>query len=170
MYTLAYSIQATIGLTLSARFRSLQGVVTGGSGIYSAFTAGDWYGFTINTPDEFQGYTEFVDEDGNTVALFAVNPQELENADVKTSSISPAGLGSVVTTLTVQSTANQPVPMCSVWITTDSAGRNVVAGALPTNVNGQVVFLLDPGNYFIWRRHPSVAFENPKILTVTALP
>lgn len=44
-----------------------------------------------------------------------------------------------------------PLPDADVWITSDAAGDNVVAGTLQTNSEGKAVFLLDAGNtYYLW--------------------
>jgi hypothetical protein len=44
-----------------------------------------------------------------------------------------------------------PVADADVWITSDSAGTNRVAGALQTNSSGNVTFLLDAGStYYVW--------------------
>jgi hypothetical protein len=49
-----------------------------------------------------------------------------------------------------------------VWITTDEAGANVVAGALLTNANGEVTFMLDAGTYYVWRERGGYNFSNPQ--------
>jgi len=64
-----------------------------------------------------------------------------------------------------------PIEGVAVWVTTDAAGTNVVAGALATDtlgrINGTTGFMLDPGTYQMWRQHGSWNFTNPTQITVT---
>lgn len=61
-----------------------------------------------------------------------------------------AGPGSDQVTVTISDNGT-PIDDCSVWISLDSAGLNVIAGTLVTNVLGQVVFLLNQGVvYYLW--------------------
>jgi hypothetical protein len=49
------------------------------------------------------------------------------------------------------STTGLPVADGDVWVTSDEAGTNVVAGTLQTDSEGNVTFLLDAGNtYYAW--------------------
>ncbi len=44
-----------------------------------------------------------------------------------------------------------PVADADVWVSTDLAGLNVIAGTLQSDGNGEVLFLLDDGvTYFLW--------------------
>jgi hypothetical protein len=62
------------------------------------------------------------------------------------------GPGATQWTATLE-TAGQPIADAAVWITTDAAGSNVVAGTLRTNDQGKVTFLLDAGQtYYMWAR------------------
>lgn len=61
-----------------------------------------------------------------------------------------SGTGADQVTITVSQSGN-PVADAGVWITTDSDGRNVVAGTLQTDSEGKVLFLLDAGDtYYLW--------------------
>jgi hypothetical protein len=64
-----------------------------------------------------------------------------------------------------------PIEGVSVWVSTDSAGANVVAGTLVTDTLGRINtttgFMLDPGAYYLWRQHGSWNFSNPTAFTVT---
>ena len=55
-----------------------------------------------------------------------------------------------------------------VWVTTDLAGTNVIAGVLISDANGIVTFKLDPGTYYIWAQKAGVNFSavNPCTATV----
>lgn len=62
---------------------------------------------------------------------------------------------------------NLPLAGASVWISTDQAGTNVVAGASPTDANGLVTFQLDAGSYFLWVQDPGFGGTNPTAITVS---
>lgn len=49
--------------------------------------------------------------------------------------------------LTVSGT---PIEGASVWLTTDSAGNNVIAGPMTTSSLGIVTVLVDAGSYYVW--------------------
>lgn len=65
-----------------------------------------------------------------------------------------------------------PVDGAAVWITTDSAGTNVVAGTVYTDATGYTpLILLDgaasPGvTYYVWRQASGVNFDNPDEIQV----
>ena len=63
-----------------------------------------------------------------------------------------AGSGADCVTITITDPATLfPVADADVWITSDQAGLNVVAGTLQTNGNGEAKFLLDDGStYYLW--------------------
>ena len=48
----------------------------------------------------------------------------------------------------------------AVWVTTDSAGTNVIASGI-TNDSGVVTFHLDAGTRYIWRSRAGYNFTNP---------
>ena len=76
------------------------------------------------------------------------------------------GSGAITFTLTVNDGSN-PIEGVSVWITTDSEGSNVVAGASPTNSLGQVTFSLDAGTYYQFNQLGGYSFNNPTTITVS---
>jgi len=78
-----------------------------------------------------------------------------------------ASPGAIETTLVIKS-SGQPVQGAQVWVTTDSAGENTVAGASPTDVDGKVVFYLEAGTYYRFAYKPGYTFTNPSSFTVTA--
>gem|GEM_PF-1763607 len=77
------------------------------------------------------------------------------------------GSGAVATTVICQVSGN-PVDGVEVWITTDEAGLSVVAGTLSTDTAGEVEFMLDAGDYYVWRQKSGYNFSNPQTITVTA--
>ena len=75
------------------------------------------------------------------------------------------GSGSTSTTVTVDDGVN-PKDGVDVWISTDSAGTNVVARG-STGALGTVVFMLDPGTYYAWKQLAGYDFTNPQSFTVS---
>ena len=63
-----------------------------------------------------------------------------------------AGVGADQVTITILDPASLfPVPDADVWITSDQAGLNVIAGTLQTDGAGKALFLLDDGVvYYLW--------------------
>lgn len=83
-------------------------------------------------------------------------------------SSSNLGAGSIAHTVTVTNqNTSLPVANAEVWVTTDSAGTNVVAGTLVTDMNGQVTFYLDAGSYYLWCTEPGFTRTNPTAFTVS---
>lgn len=73
-----------------------------------------------------------------------------------------AGSGAITYTYTVtNSDDGLPIAGVAVWVTTDSAGTNVVAGTLVTDSFGVVTFYLDAGTYYLWRQLAGWTFANP---------
>jgi hypothetical protein len=97
-------------------------------------------------------------------ATGALDDSVLVNLIAPSSSI---GAGSVEYTITVQDNSSNPLDGAEVWVTTDEAGTNVVAGTLNTDALGLVTFLLDPGNYWVWVQHSGYNGTNPTSITVT---
>ena len=82
--------------------------------------------------------------------------------------VNPAGAGSTAFTVTVNhSVSGNPIAGAAVWVTTDSAGSNVVAGTSYTNAFGQVTFYLDTGSYYLWVASEGYTGSNPTAINVT---
>lgn len=76
------------------------------------------------------------------------------------------GPGGVAYPITVQ-VNGQPVDGVAVWVSTDEAGTNVIAGTLYTNSNGVTPdFMLDVGNYYAWAQKAGINIQNPKAFEV----
>ena len=72
-----------------------------------------------------------------------------------------AGIGAITFTYTLTSSVNaSPIADADVWVTTDSAGSNVIAVGR-TNAAGQGVFYLDAGTVDFWRQKTGWTFANP---------
>ncbi len=79
----------------------------------------------------------------------------------------PAGSGSTSCTITVQDAGASPLDGAAVWVSTDAAGSNVIAGTQYTNASGQATFLLDDGSYYAWKQLSGYNFTNPEPFTVS---
>jgi hypothetical protein len=77
------------------------------------------------------------------------------------------GRGGIEKTVTVR-VAGEPVDGAAVWVTLDPEGSQTIAGTLYTNIYGQVKFMLEPGNYYVWTQRGDDNFNNPTPLEVTA--
>jgi hypothetical protein len=88
------------------------------------------------------------------------------DANAVTGGGQPIGSGAISHTITVNIDGN-PAPAVDVWVTTDAAGANVVAGTLVTDNAGQVTFQLDAGSYYLWCQRSGVNFNNPTSFTVS---
>lgn len=91
------------------------------------------------------------------------------NLDAAISGVGGAvGSGAIAYTETVtRSDTMAPLAGVDCWVSTDSAGSNVVAGVLVTNAAGQVTFQLDAGTYYLWRQLAGYNFTNPITITVS---
>lgn len=78
-----------------------------------------------------------------------------------------AGAGSIAWTITVTDNVATPLDGAEVWVSTDIAGANVVAGTLHTNSFGLVTFMLDAGTYYLWVQHSGYNATNPTAFTVS---
>ena len=92
----------------------------------------------------------------------------LGRVDVATSTRLGTGGGSTSYVVTItRPDGTTPISGASVWVTTDSAGGNVIAGTLTTNGSGVATFMLDAGSYYLWRQAEGWNFSNPTAITVT---
>jgi len=80
--------------------------------------------------------------------------------------INTAGSGGTSHTITITDGTN-PLDNVRVWVTTDSAGSNIVAGTRNTNSSGEVTFTLDAGTYYVWKEKSGYNFTNPESETVS---
>lgn len=92
----------------------------------------------------------------------------LGRVDVAVSTRLGTGGGSTSYAVTVtRPDGTTPISGASVWVTTDSAGGNVIAGTLTTNGSGVATFMLDAGAYYLWRQAEGWNFANPTAITVS---
>lgn len=76
-----------------------------------------------------------------------------------------SGSGSISWPITIDDGIS-PLDGVDVWVTTDSAGTNVVARGY-TDTLGTVTFLLDAGPYYLWKQLSGYTFINPEGITVS---
>ena len=105
---------------------------------------------------------ELVQNDGG-VSQFTVNALERAPSGGGGSAV---GSGSTSHEVTINAGGN-PQDGAEVYVTTDSAGTNVVAGTLHTNTHGKATFQLDAGTYYLWVQKAGVNFTNPTTFTVS---
>lgn len=79
---------------------------------------------------------------------------------------SVVGPGALSCTWTQKDDDENPMDNVQVWITTDEAGVNVIAGTLLTDAQGQATFMLDEGTYYVWREKAGKNFTNPQTWSV----
>lgn len=87
--------------------------------------------------------------------------------DTEVSGVGGVGSGALSCTWTQKDDGDQPMDNVQVWITTDEAGANVVAGTKLTNTSGEVTFMLDAGTYYVWRERGGYNFTNPQTWVVS---
>jgi len=72
------------------------------------------------------------------------------------------GSGALSCTWTQKDDGGNPMDNVAVWICTDEAGTNVIAGTLYTDSSGEVSFMLDAGTYYVFRERSGFNFTNPQ--------
>jgi hypothetical protein len=165
-YTMTFSFYDEPGESLTPLYVDSSG--TPGAQVSSSgdFEFNGWYGFTLIINDAYRGFVGFFL--GMTcIALFAINPQEGENLDIKSSTLEIKGPGGISYPVTVSDTSNNPIQGAQVWLTSDPDGDNVVAGTLLTDSSGTAIFEVPAGTYFLWRMHSRYTIPNPKTVTVS---
>ncbi|OQB86503.1 MAG: hypothetical protein BWX88_01111 [Planctomycetes bacterium ADurb.Bin126] len=78
------------------------------------------------------------------------------------------GSGALDVTITITDNLGTPLDGAAVWISTDQAGSNVIAGTKYTTALGQVAFKLDAGAYWCHRQLAGYEFDpNPAAIAVS---
>jgi hypothetical protein len=106
-------------------------------------------------------FTSFVN---TTDSLEAI--RDRGDAAWTTGSGGAGGSGSIEWDVTVNTSGGSPISGVQVWVTTDAAGDDVVAGTLTTDNFGVVTFMLDAGTYYVWQQLGGYNFTNPQEITV----
>jgi hypothetical protein len=93
---------------------------------------------------------------------------KLDRLDVAVSSRVSAGTGAIAYTTTVTTpSTGAPIEGVAAWVTSDSAGTNVIAGTQYTSASGTCTFMLDAGSYYMWLQKTGWNFSNPVSITVS---
>lgn len=78
-----------------------------------------------------------------------------------TANIRTLGAGAISWTYTLTyADTGLPIADTTIWISTDSAGANIIASGL-TDAYGQATFQLDAGTVYVWRQKTGIDFDNP---------
>lgn len=92
--------------------------------------------------------------------------------DIAIQNIENVGIGPGADQVTLQVCLEDgvtPVADADIWITTDAAGNNVIAGTLQTDSAGKATFLLDAGvTYWRWVQKDGFTFNNPRKFVAVA--
>jgi len=94
-----------------------------------------------------------------TATNLAIVDTVVDAIKLKTDTLGGAGAITWTYTLTDADTGAL-IDGASVWVTTDSAGANVIASGV-TDDSGQVTFYLDAGTVYVWRSRAGYNFTNP---------
>jgi len=99
-----------------------------------------------------------------SVADIATHLPVIKEYEIK---ISTSGAGATATVITIVDGSSNPLDGVEVWITSDIAGTNTIAGTQSTSSAGTTTFYLDAGTYYVWQQLAAYNFTNPQTLTVT---
>lgn len=116
---------------------------------------GGGYGKNIVFPDNWKGILKWDTGEGSPLYAY-------EDYNYLTMTESILGPGVLTCTWTQKDEEGTPMLGVSVWITTDMAGTDVIAGVLVTNASGNATFMLDADTYYVWRQKSGYAFTNPQ--------
>ena len=95
------------------------------------------------------------------IATDAIGLAEIDSAVIDAINAQSPGSGAITFTYTLTSSEDSTaVTGADIWATSDQAGNTVVASGV-TDANGQMVFYLDAGTYYIWAQKPGWNFDNP---------
>lgn len=117
--------------------------------------AGGGYGKNITFPDNWKGILKWDSGEGSPIYAY-------EDYNYLTMTESILGPGVLTCVWTQKDEEGTPMLGVSVWITTDVAGTDVIAGVLITNASGNATFMLDADIYYVWRQKSGYTFTNPQ--------
>jgi len=87
-------------------------------------------------------------------------------AGYKFGNLAVAGGGAITYNYTVTTDGSTPIPDVDVWVTSDSAGTQILASGR-TNQSGVVTFYLDAGTVYVWCQKSGYNFSNPDVEVVS---
>jgi hypothetical protein len=121
---------------------------------------GGGYGKNITFPDYWKGILKWDSGEGSQLYAY-------EDYNYLTMTESVLGPGMLTCIWTQKDEESTPMVGVSVWITTDVAGTDVIAGILVTNASGKATFMLDADTYYVWRHKSGYTFTNPQTWSVS---
>lgn len=164
-FTLTYYDLATGGIINSRKDENVASTLSAGSYVIE-FDANDTVILGDHPPGTNQiriARLEFTYDDGDStrtgVEEFSFPVEKMPDA------VGIGGGGNAVT-ITLTDADSVIIPDVKVWITSDIAGRDIIAGPLLTNTSGEVVFNLASGVIYRWAEKSSYTFTNPATITV----
>lgn len=127
----------------------------------TAISGSNYYLYTTQWPRESLPFVVKVSNHstGSLLATAAFNSYDVP--------VSVGGAGGIETTINVEDGSGNELQGVEVWITTDSAGTNTIAGTTITDNFGNVTFYLDAGTYYVWKQKPLYSFVNPTSIVVS---
>jgi len=138
--------------------KSVSQVVTGAAMQFEVTGSGR-YGYFYSSPD-YQTY-DYMPQVTYTGVTELDSVFWAGEGDTSVASRTTLGGGAIEKTYTVtDSGTGLAIPDVTVWVTSDSAGSNVLASGI-TDAYGKVTFYLDAGTVYIWRQKSSYDFDNP---------
>lgn len=109
--------------------------------------------------------TKTAAEETKTVAEETKTAAEAAKAAAEATAAKLLGPGSTPTVIHCRP-GGKTLAGVRVWITADATGLDLVAGPQYSDDLGRTVFLLDAGQYYVWRRMVGWTFQNPQAITV----
>lgn len=100
------------------------------------------------------------DTGATTLARTGADSDTLETLSDQIDGVGGGAGGTSKTYTVTDADTGLPIADVHVWVSTDTAGANVVASG-HTDVSGQVTFMLDSGTYYLWRMKSGYNFTNP---------
>lgn len=146
---------AGLGTTFTVEVAKNTSAFAASAGTKAEISAG-WYGYTLTAGE------------CDTVGALSVKVTGAGAVQQNLSYfVGGANAGAVPFTYTVTSSSGgTPISGASVWVTTDLAGL-VVIDSGTTDVDGEVLFYLQPGNYYFWRNAPGFTGNAPDLEAVS---
>jgi len=77
------------------------------------------------------------------------------------------GAGAISWTININDADGVDLSGAQVWVSTDSAGANIVQGPLTTGADGNATFLLDASDYYYWVQKDGYNSAQGVVLTVS---
>jgi hypothetical protein len=149
-----------VGLTPTVTLSKNGGAFAGAVGAVSEISNG-WYSLEGNATDRntlgtLAIHATAVGADAVDISFPIVDYDPFAFVD----ELTPEGFGAVTWDYTLNDNLGNPIPGAEIWATSDIAGAHKIAYGV-TDAAGKVIFMLDPGTYYIWGQKAGYVFSNP---------